>query len=100
MAPHAHAPTDPQPNCIHGDDGNSTTPVLIALTGLCVLLVTSLAAITFAVSRRVADLDIGWRPPPTVVWVLAGATLAVLAGSAVLAAIVFPDRLRAHRRRR
>jgi hypothetical protein len=100
MAPHAHAPTDTQPNAVHGDDGNSTAPVLIAMTGLCVLLGMLFAAIAIAVSRRVAGLDIGWRPPPTVVWVLAGATVAVLVWSAVLAAVVFPDWLRAHRRLR
>jgi hypothetical protein len=84
---------------VHGDDGSSHTSVLIALSGLGVLVVVSLAEIAFMVGHRLAGLDIGWRPSPTGVWVLAGTTTAVLVGSAVLALIMFPG-LRAHRRRR
>jgi hypothetical protein len=95
MMPKAHAPTHPRPSRVHRDDGSSATSILTALAGICVLLVTSLAVIAFAVSRRVAGLNIGWRPSPTVVWALAGAVMAVLVGAAIFAAVVFPDRPRA-----
>jgi uncharacterized membrane protein len=100
MAPHAHAPTDLQRDCVHGDDGYCSTSLLIAVTGLCVLVGTSFAAIAAVVSRHAAGLGIGWRPPPTIVWFLAGAGVAALAWLAVMAPVLFPDRLRVLRRRR
>jgi hypothetical protein len=99
MAPHTHASTDPQPHRVHSDDGNSTTPLLTALTGLSVLLITSLAAIAFAVGRRISGLDLGWPHPLTVICILAAFAAAVLVGSAVLAAVMLPDRPRSRRRR-
>jgi hypothetical protein len=100
MAPHAHAPTGLQPNCVHEDDGYCSASLLIAVTGLCVLLGMSLAAIAAVASRHAAGLGIGWSPPPTIVWFLAGAGVATLAWLAVMAPVLFPDRLRVVRRRR
>ncbi len=99
MTSHTPAPAHLRSHSLHSDDGCSTTPVLNAVAGLALLMIASLAATAFMVGRRLAGLDIGWRPPPTVVWVLAGTTVAVLVGSAVLTLVMIP-RLRAHHRRR
>jgi hypothetical protein len=66
---------------------------------LALLMIASLTATALTVGRRLASLDIGWRPPPTVVWGLAGTAAVVLVGSAGLALVMIP-RLRSQLGRR